>query len=290
MKVRSLWMLLVVLLLVGLMLPTFSSSSLLAQESTPEPTAPGEGEEREEERLNCPEFSGSPADVRISYYMGEGAAFMSSGQYSSAIYSYTCITQQIDNSYIPAYLNRAVAHTARRSYELALEDYSTAIRLNPNSIPAYNNRGIVFAALVEYEEAIADFDRVLELNPDYVLGYNNRGVIYAAQGEYDLAIADFETAIEIAGLDTAVADLSNPERDQNAPFPRYQREYAQAYALLGIVYSQISLENYHNYILLTGGSADPRIQSAAGSLESRFTFELRFDDGTWLLAADIAGE
>ncbi len=266
-----------ILLLLALLLTLVPATFALAQEG-----------EQEEEQLNCPAYAGDATEVRVSYYMGEGAAFMNSGQYSSAIYSYSCIIQQIDDTHVPAYLNRAVAHTARRTYELALEDYSTAIQLDSSNIPAFNNRGIVYAAILEYEEALADFNRVLELDGGYVLGYINRGVIYAAQGEYALAIADFEEAISLSGVDSAVADLTNPDRPEDAPRPDYELDHARAYALLGIVYSQISLENYENYLLLTGAQADPRIQSAAGSLESRFTFELRFDDGTWLLAADIA--
>ena len=124
-----------------------------------------------------------------------------------------------------------------------------------------------------------------------MLGYTNRAVVYALEGEYELAITDLEQAIELSDLEAVIADVTDPERPADQPWPEYDRDSAQAYALLGIIYSAQALDNYHKYLLLTGSEGDFRIQSAAGSLESRFTFELRLDDGTWLLAADfVPGE
>lgn len=248
----------------------------------------------EEEELECPSFETSPADVRIGYYMGEGAAFMAAGQYASAIDSYSCIIQQIDANYIGAWLNRAVAHTMRRSFDLAIEDYTAALDIDDAYVPAYNNRGIVHAARLEYDEALADFDAVLDLAPDSVLGFTNRGVILAAQGDLDAAAADFEQAIQLADLG-GILDLLKREDDpetevdeSDVTIPDYDATLAQAYALLGMVKAQAALESYQDYLLLRGNQRDFRIESAAGALESRFNFELRFDDSTWLLTAEFS--
>lgn len=242
----------------------------------------------QEDELECTAFPDSSSDVRTSYYMGEGAGYFASGQLSSAIDSYTCVIEQIDGSYLPAYINRAVTYTERRTYEAAVEDYTRAIELAPNLSAAYNNRGIVYAAQQEYELALADFARVLDLDGNDVSGYNNRAVLYAIQGEFALAIADLEQAINTSGIDDIVAELTDPDRSPEAEDPEYDRDHAQSYALLGIVYSARALDNYQTYLLLTGSSGDQRIQSAAGALESRFTFELRLEDGTWLLTANFS--
>jgi tetratricopeptide (TPR) repeat protein len=248
-------------------------------------------EEPQEPELICEAFTDSPADERVSYYMGEGAAYFSSGQLGEATHSFSCIVEQIDTSYVPGFLSRAIVYTQRRDYDLAIEDYSAAIGLDSNLLAAYNNRGIVQAAKAEYHLALEDFNEVINLDGDSVLGYTNRAVVYALQRDYDLAIADLERAIELSDLEVVIADIIDPERPADQPWPEYDRDNAQAYALLGIVYSAQALDNYHKYLLLTGTDGDFRIQSAAGSLESRFTFELRLDDGTWLLAADfVPGE
>jgi tetratricopeptide (TPR) repeat protein len=247
--------------------------------------------EEEEEWLVCPGFEEKSTDIRIGYYMGEGAAFMQTSEYASAIYSYSCIIQQIADDYLPAYTNRAVIHTIRRSYDLAIEDYTTILAINPNYLAAYNNRGIVYAARDEYEEAMADFNSVIGLDADYTLAYFNRGLIYAAQGEYDLAVADFEHVIALGDLEmivdifeTAEEDNTRVDRDE---LPEYELLYARAYAMLGLVHSHEALDDYQRYLWLTGSRTNNRIESAAGSLSSRFNFELRFDDGTWMLVASF---
>lgn len=247
---------------------------------------------QDDDELICDRFVDSSTAERITYYMGEGVGFMSARAFNNAIHSYSCIIEQLDSSYIPAFNMRAVAYTMQQNYELAIEDYDAVLALDSSSRAALNNRGIAWAALREYENAIADFDAVIAVDENYVQGYMNRGVIYAILGDFDSAIADLELAIEISGIDDVVTDLRDPERDPNAERPEYNRQHAQMYAILGIIYSGYALDNYNDYLLLRGGNADGRIQNAAGSLESRFNFDLRLDDGTWLLSASftVVGE
>lgn len=266
-----------------LLLMLFITPMALAQQSD-------DDEKEEEPEIICEGFEGAEASVRVSYYMGEGAAYMRSGEYGAAIHSYSCIVIKIDNDYIDAFTNRAVAHTIRREYDLAIEDYTAALAINSSFIPAYNNRGIVHTMREEYDQAIADFSRIIDIDSSYVLAYLNRGIVYAAQGDYDTAIEDFERVIDLGDLEPVVdvfesaENINEIDRDE---LPEYNRNYARAYAMLGLIHSQRALEDYQRYIWLTNGG-DHRISSAAGALESRFTFELRFDDGTWLLTADIA--
>lgn len=238
----------------------------------------------------CFAFSGSAADIRTSYYMGEGNAFFATQQYSSALFSFTCIIEEVDADYLPAYTSRAIVYTATRDYEAALADYTTALEKDADLWQAQNNRGIVYAARGEYEEALADFDAVLNADGTNVLALNNRGVIKALSGEYDAAIADFEAAIAASDIAEVVTELTREDRPANAERPEYNPQHAQSYALLGIVYSAQALDNYNTYLLLRPDNADRRVQAAAGALESRFTFELRLDDGTWLLTAAFAAQ
>ena len=239
----------------------------------------------EEEELVCDAFPGAAADVRTSYYIGEGIGYYTSGQLTAARNSFSCIIQQVDAGYLPAYMLRAAIYTERRAYEQALEDYARALEIRADYVPAYNNRAIVYAAQGEYDLALADFGAVLSRDSSFVLGYINRAVIYAIQGEFDLAIADLEQSLALSGLPGVIETLTDPDRPDDAEPPVYNIDHARAYAILGIVYSMQAQANYEDYLLLTGSWADRRVQSAAGALESRFSFELRLDDGTWLFAA-----
>ncbi|MDX2159799.1 MAG: tetratricopeptide repeat protein [bacterium] len=252
----------------------------MAQDAAPTPIPP-----------ICTQFVGEADDLRTSYYMGEGLGFYESGQFSRAVNSFTCILFEIDNSHVPAYMGRALVLTERGDYDRALEDYTRAVELDPNNVSAFNNRGIVHSLLGDYEEAQSDFDRALGLDEGFLIGLNNRAVIRAIQGDYEGAIGDLEEALNQTDIQAVIDDLRDPERDPEAPPIRdYTLNEARPYALLGVIYSAFALSSYQDYLLLTGQNADFRIQSAAGALESRFTFDLRLSDGTWLLVADFAPE
>lgn len=245
----------------------------------------------EEPPPHCPAFENQPQDVRTSYYMGEGLAYLNTSQLSGAELSFTCIIRVIDPNYLTAYMSRALVYTRFRDYERAIKDYTRALQLDGNLLAAYNNRGVVYAALQEYDKAAADFDKVLQINPDYIPGYNNRSIIYALQGDYDQAITLLQDAISRSGIDDVLAQYRDPNRSPNAEPIEFEAVNARAYALLGIIYSARSLDNFQDYLYLTGQAGaypDERVQSAAGALESRFTFEMRLDDGTWMLTADFS--
>lgn len=238
--------------------------------------------------LICDQFPDGPTDVRVSYYMGEGMGYFESGSLAQALDSFSCVTDQIDSGYLPAYVSRAAVYAEYRSFDEAIEDYNTAISLDSAFLAAYNNRGIVYAAQQKYDEALADFSQVLTLDASFDLGYTNRGVIYAIQGKYDESIADFQQAITLSGMDAVLADLTDPDRDPEEPKPEIDPRQALPYAMLGIVYEMRARDNYNSYLTLAGSQADNRIQSAAGALQSRFSFDLRLDDGTWLFAASFS--
>lgn len=238
----------------------------------------------------CPSFEGEETSVRTSYYMGEGFGYFNSGLLSDAILSFTCVIRVVNPDYIPAYMIRGAAYIRRQEYDRAIRDYTRAIELEPSLLSAYNNRGIVYTAIGDYDRAEDDYDRVLELDSESILGLNNRAVLYAIRADYDNAIGLLQQAIEISGIEDVYIDLTDPNRPADAPAIEYDLLDARAYALLGVMYSARARDNYNKYLYLSGGSGDARIQSAAGALQSQFTFDLRLDDGTWLLVADFSLE
>jgi len=253
-------------------------------------------QDAEEEERDCPSFESAAPEVRRSYYMGEAFAFVRTGQYGAALNSYSCIIEQIDEDYIDAYLNRAIVHTLRQSYDLAIEDYTAAIDIDGNFAPAYLNRAVAHMARQEFEEAMEDFDRAIEIDPEYSYGYNNRGVLHAANEDYDLALEDWQRVIEIEGF-ADILELREEQRQANIDgetfdedrIPDYDQNLIRVYAFMGMVDVRTALEDFDDYLLLAGSRADSRLENAAGSLASRFEFDLRFDD-TWILAADFIGD
>ena len=64
----------------------------------------------------------------------------------------------------------------------AIEDYTEAIRLDPELAVAYSNRGLAYDELGQMERAVADFDEAIRLDPQLALAYHNRGNAYYKTG------------------------------------------------------------------------------------------------------------
>lgn len=123
---------------------------------------------------------------------------------------------KLDPDYIPAYNNRGNLYRDLNEHEKAFKDFNKAIELDPLYAKAYNNRGLLYQDLRDRENALQDYNKAIELNPQYIYAYNNRGVLYEAWKEFDKAVEDYTQAIQLD--------------------PKYKRAYlnrANAYDALG---------------------------------------------------------
>ena len=57
-----------------------------------------------------------------------------------------------------------------------------SIELKPQSAHAYNNRAITYDLKGDYDHSIADYNRAIALDPEDAATYNNRGYAYKTQG------------------------------------------------------------------------------------------------------------
>ncbi len=79
--------------------------------------------------------------------------------------------------------------------ELALEDYSKAIKLNPDSAEIYASRGNSYVGMKKYDLGLADYNKAITLEPINPAFYVNRGIARINLRMYDYALKDFEKAI-----------------------------------------------------------------------------------------------
>ena len=96
-----------------------------------------------------------------------------------------------------AYTNRGTARDILGRPEKAIEDFDKAICIDPKNHKALNGRAISKAALDRYEEAFADYDAAIDINPEYAEAYNNRGADKAVLGLHAEALSDYDEAILI---------------------------------------------------------------------------------------------
>ena len=64
-----------------------------------------------------------------------------------------------------------------------MEDFNTAIKLDPTYIDALNNRGLAYVSRGAYDLAIKDFDQVLKISPKDADAIRNRADALARKGK-----------------------------------------------------------------------------------------------------------
>lgn len=81
--------------------------------------------------------------------------------------------------------------------DLAISDFSQALKLNPNSADSYYERAKAYQERNQLQNALADFKKAIELNPKDGYAYFERGKVYYSQHNYTAASSDFATAYKI---------------------------------------------------------------------------------------------
>ena len=89
----------------------------------------------------------------------------------------------------------AEKHMKNEEYDDAIDKYTKAIKLKPDSAEAYVGRGIAQIDVKQPYKSIADFDKAISLKSDYTRAYLMRGTVNFTTSLYDKAIEDFTDAI-----------------------------------------------------------------------------------------------
>lgn len=134
-----------------------------------------------------------PGDFAVHFNLG--VTCLRRRQPEAAIRALT-VALELDAFSPSAYYQRGNARDDMGDGPGALEDYATAIGLQPDFLQAHYNRGVVLNHLGRYREAVAAFDDVLALRPDISNAYLNRGVARDELGDTPGAIADYEYALQ----------------------------------------------------------------------------------------------
>jgi tetratricopeptide (TPR) repeat protein len=122
--------------------------------------------------------------------------YASQGQMDLAIEQYTEAIS-IDPEFTAAYFDRGIAFQRIDDYDRAIADYTQAIDLDPKYASSYYQRGVAYYYHGDLEKAITDLNKATELDSSYALAFAVSGQVYSELGEVELAITNYEKALEL---------------------------------------------------------------------------------------------
>ena len=98
------------------------------------------------------------------------------------------------------FIIRGTVFAEEGQFDLAVRDFTEALRLRPNYDAAYYNRGLTYVKMERYEEGIQDFTTTISIAPTHQGAYVQRAFAYVLLGRDAEAEADVLEAIEL-GVD-----------------------------------------------------------------------------------------
>lgn len=102
-----------------------------------------------------------------------------------------------DPDLIAALINRGVAYKTTEQYELAIGDYTRALRLAPKDALLYQNRANALRAMGDYDAALNDIQKSIDLDPKSAGAWYVRGAIAEDRGDPSGARKYYMTALSL---------------------------------------------------------------------------------------------
>lgn len=94
-----------------------------------------------------------------------------------------------------AYFLRGDAHRQKQAYDLAINDFNTALQKNPAYANAYRLRGYTYLTKGDWERGIADCAKSISLDPNDGRAYSCRADAYFTGKQYRQAAADYVKSV-----------------------------------------------------------------------------------------------
>jgi tetratricopeptide (TPR) repeat protein len=155
-----------------------------------------------------------------------------------------------------AFLDRGILFGSRGDFDLAIEDFTEAIKLDPDNAAAYLQRSKALHAGVSkvsnldenfefiisgsgysektrdvYNSALEDASTAIKLSPALASAYHNRARLYNDMGEYDKAISDYTQAIRLDPNDASAYNGRGVTYSDKKDYDKAIADYTQAIRL-----------------------------------------------------------
>jgi tetratricopeptide (TPR) repeat protein len=92
---------------------------------------------------------------------------------------------------------QGIEYTKQGNNDLAMEEFTKAIEIDPDYSYAYYNRALAYYRKGELENSLMDYNKAIELNPDNPYWTIERGFLHMELGDREKAIIDLERSKEL---------------------------------------------------------------------------------------------
>jgi Flp pilus assembly protein TadD len=139
-------------------------------------------------------------------FLYRGEAHRHKRNFDDAIVDLTCVIGMIPNNthnskmlkiLIDAHICRGAAFANNDDLDEAIDDFSQAIELAPDSVLAWRNRGVAWHEKGGFDQAIADYSRAIELDSNDPDSYMRRGLSFKRLKKDQQARTDFATVRQL---------------------------------------------------------------------------------------------
>jgi tetratricopeptide (TPR) repeat protein len=111
-------------------------------------------------------------------------------EYRSAVAMFTVLIGEGEAD-ANTYAARGYALSRLDEHALAVQDYTTALELNPDMLSVYNNRCWAYSEIGEFDHALNDCNHLMSEAPNADYPYLNRGIVYEKMGNMQAALSDY---------------------------------------------------------------------------------------------------
>lgn len=140
-------------------------------------------------------------DYNAALYYNRGVVLVAQASYDAALQDFDTALK-LNSKFVPALRQRARIYATRGNLVGALADDSEAIRLQPKTAALWSDRGRVDLGRGDYGSAIGDESRAIQLDPKLASAYYLRSVAFGNSGDGAKAVTDLRTAV---GLNASLA-------------------------------------------------------------------------------------
>jgi len=198
------------------------------------------------------------AAVRInpkhsSAWGGLGQVLLAQGRTEEAIACFTRLLQDPAERVVNAYASLGLAYTLVAKYDLAIRNFTEALRIDPQCVPARQNLGVVLLQQGRAEEAVACFTPLLQDPQEQVDAHVNLGAAYTQLGQNDLAAQHYAEALRInpqhalARLNLGLVRLKQGRAAEAVacftPLLQDPQQQVDAHVNLGAAYTQLGQDD-----------------------------------------------